>query len=236
VPPTTHVQEVTNDDLQVPHVHVVEPRTKGGKRWKDLTIVELRTWLGILIMMEIKREPSKRNYWSQSELLQCQVIPRVMLYRRWEEIMRCLHLVVNASVVRDSKQPGYDKIAKCHWLVTAFRKHSRELYYMGEFLTVDELIVPYKGRYCRIRQFLQNKPIGFGIKIWALCDSQSRYCSDIIVYEGKGSTAGEEGMGHQVVTSLYLGLENRWHTIVCDNLFSSPRLFHDLMANGFWAT
>jgi hypothetical protein len=43
-------------------------------------------------------------------------------------------------------------------------------------------------------------------------------------------------MGHQVVTSLCLGLENRWHTIVCDNLFSSPSLFHDLMANRFWAT
>jgi hypothetical protein len=65
--------------------------------------------------------------------------------RRWEEITRCLHLIDNGNVVRDSKQLGYDKIAKCRWLVTAFRERSRELYNMGEFLTIDELIAPYKG-------------------------------------------------------------------------------------------
>jgi hypothetical protein len=56
------------------------PRTKGGKRWKDITIVDLKAWIGILIYMGIKKEPCRRNYWSKCELLQCQVIPKVMTY------------------------------------------------------------------------------------------------------------------------------------------------------------
>jgi hypothetical protein len=44
---------------------VVPPRqrkTKGGSMWKDLTIVELRAWIGILVYMDIKKEPARRHY------------------------------------------------------------------------------------------------------------------------------------------------------------------------------
>jgi hypothetical protein len=115
--------------------------------------------------MGIKREPCRRNYWSKCHLLHCAVIPKVMSCRRWEAITRCLHLVDNDTVVRDCTQPGYDRIAKWRGIVEVFAHRSRELYNPGEIMTVDELIISYKGRYCRIRQFLRNKPIQFGIKV-----------------------------------------------------------------------
>jgi hypothetical protein len=77
-----------------------------------VTIVELRAWIRILIYMGIKKQPARKHYWSRCELLQYKVIPKVMSYRRWESIQRCLHLIDNATVVRDCKLPGYDKIAK----------------------------------------------------------------------------------------------------------------------------
>ena len=59
---------------------------------------------------------------------------------------------------------------------------------------------------------------------------------DTKVYEGAGTGMEDgEGLGYQVVTTQLQGLEHRNHTLVCDNLFSSPRLFHDLMADGIWA-
>jgi hypothetical protein len=120
--------------------------------------------------------------------------------------------------------------------LSAFHKRAQELYNSQEMLTVDEMIVPYKGRYCKIRQFLQNKPIRFGIKIWAMADLESRYVTDVVVYEEKGISIEDEGRDHEVVTNLCCGLEQHWHTLVCDKLFNSPRLFHDLMLDGFWAT
>jgi hypothetical protein len=114
-------------------------------------VVELRAWIGILIYMGIKKQPARRHYWSRCELLRCKVIPTVISCRMWESIQRCLHLVDNTRVVRDCKLHGYDKIAKMRWLVDAFRQRACKLYNPYSMLTVDEMIVPYKGRYCKIQ-------------------------------------------------------------------------------------
>jgi hypothetical protein len=186
--------------------------------------------------MGIKKEPARQHYWSKSEFLKCSVITKVMSCRRWEAITRCVHLVDNAKVIRDNRQPGYDKLAKCRWFVEAFNKKATELYNHESYITIDECIIPYKGKYCDIRMFLRNKPIRFSIKVWCAASSKSWYVSNMQVYMEKGTQMYKEGMGYEVVTSLVRGLENRWHTIVCDNLFTSSRLFHDLFADGFWAT
>jgi hypothetical protein len=59
----------------------------------------------------------------------------------------------------------------------------------------------------------------------------------VSIYEEKGSVANsEEGFMYDVVMNLIKGLDHKWHTICMDNLFSSPRLFHDMLLRGFWAT
>jgi hypothetical protein len=109
-------KEPMQEDL-VPMEATVQ--TKGGPLWYDLTLVELQGWLGILIYMDIKCEPARHNYSSNSELPQCQIILRVMTCKRWEAILHCLHLVDNSQIVRDTKHPQYDKIAKTRWLIDA---------------------------------------------------------------------------------------------------------------------
>jgi hypothetical protein len=103
---------------------VAPPKTKGGRGWKNLTVMELRAYIGILIYMGIKKEPCRRNYWNKCHLLHCAVIPKVMSCRRWEAITRCLHLVDNDTVVRDCTQPSYDRIAKCWGIVEVFARRS----------------------------------------------------------------------------------------------------------------
>ena len=124
--------------------------TKGGPLWYDITLVELWGWFGILIYMGTKREPIRRNYWRNYELLQCQIIPKVMTCKRWKAILRCLHLVHNSQIVRDTKHPQYDKIVKTWWFIDAWMKHSKELYNHEDRITVDELFIPYKDKYCNI--------------------------------------------------------------------------------------
>ena len=145
-------------------------------------------------------------------------------------------MVDNSLVVHDSKLPRYDKLAKVRWFVDAFHERTRELYNSYEMLTINKMIVPCKCRYCSIWQFLRNKPIRFGIKIWAMVDLLSKYVIDVAIYEGKGTTMGEKGMEYEVVRNLTHSLEQRWHMIICNNLFTSPRLFHNLMLDGSWAT
>jgi hypothetical protein len=43
------------------------------------------------------------------------------------------------------------------------------------------------------------------------------------------------GAGVAVVNRLTAGLDNMYHTLVCDNFFTSPALFHNLLRRGMYA-
>jgi hypothetical protein len=96
---------------------------------------------------------------------------------RFEAILRCVHLVNNEELVTDQGAPGYDKLAKVRWLIEEFARISQALYNAKRICTIDEIMIPYKGRYCAIRQYMKSKPVRFGIKLWALGSNQSRYAS-----------------------------------------------------------
>ena len=141
----------------LPPVENEVPRTKGGPTWKDVNRSDIRGWLGICILMGCKRLPNVRQYWMRSQpFLYCQLILSIMSLGRWEQIMRCLHLVDNNSIVRDVNDPRFDRIVKTRWLVEMFVKVSKEIYNLEREITVDECVIPYKGRYCFIRQFMGN--------------------------------------------------------------------------------
>jgi hypothetical protein len=216
---------------------VVQQKTNGRKDWVPITVEELEAWIGILFIMGVKKEPQRRNYWQNAdEVLRDPIIPRVMSLRRWEAINRCIHLVDNCQVQANPTLPGFDMLAKLRWLLDYFSRRSQELYHPERVITVDEIVVPYKGKYARIIQFMKDKPHRFGLKIWCVCSSLSRFVLKIEVYEGVGTSSGEQGLGYHVTMRLLEGYEGRGHTIVVDNFFASVRLFHDLMVKGFWAT
>jgi hypothetical protein len=104
--------------------------------------------------------------------------------------MRCLHLVDNNTIVRDVSDPLFDRIAKTRWLVEMFVNISRNIYNLEREITVDECVIPYKGRYCFIRQFMPDKPVRFGIKVWLLASSKSRFVWQMVVYFGEGTGTG----------------------------------------------
>ena len=213
------------------------PRTKGGPTWKDVNRSDIRGWLGICILMGCKRLPSVRQYWMRGQpFLYCSLISSIMSLGRWEQIMRCLHLVDNNTIVRDASDPRFDRIAKTRWLVEMFVNVSRDIYYLGREITVDECVIPYKGRYCFIRQFMPDKPVRFGIKVWLLASSKSRFVWQMEVYFGEGTGAGPHGLGYHVVKRMVKGLENWGHCLVIDNFFASVNLFEELMCKGMWAT
>jgi hypothetical protein len=114
-----------------------------------------------------------------------------------------------------------DKIAKTRWPKEHFVTTAQQLYHMEPTICVDELIIPYKGKYCSNHQFMRNKPTHFGLKLWCLASSTSRYVYNLEVYFGKGTGMGPHGLGHAVVTWLTSGLENLGYIVILDNLFSS---------------
>jgi hypothetical protein len=215
-----------------------ESGTLGGPKWVYLTVSELKSWFAIVILMGLKKIPNQRLHWSSTDMFHSREISSIMCRRRFEDILRCIHLVDNDHITTNKDEPSYSKIAKCEWLVREHNALYSQYWQPEQNLTIDEMMVKYCGKYSPIRQYMKAKPTQYGIKIWCLANSVSKYVQKMEVYCGKSEECeGEDqNTGYKVVTSLVSGLEHVGHVITCDNWFTSPILFWDLLKLGFRAT
>ena len=114
---------------------------------------------------------------------------------------------------------------------------------LGEFLIIDEMMVCYKGMYCPAHQYISKKPEKWGIKIWCLVDSQSKYVYNFDIYCGRnmeqqvlvGGGKGEFTVAHGVVTQWCSGLDYLGHYLTMYNFFSSIPLFVELASKEIYA-
>ena len=93
-------------------------------------------------------------------------------------------------------------------------------------------MVRYFGHHY-LKQFMRGKLIRFGFKQWALCCSQTGYCYQMQVYEGKSLETGNEwavtGLGASVVLQMVSILETpSVHKIYFDNFFTGFALMKHL--------
>jgi hypothetical protein len=194
---------------------------------------------GVCILMGLKKLSSYRLHWSKKLLWRTPEIARALTRKRFEAIVRCLHLVDNDEVVTDKTQPDYSLIAKIEWLVKEHNSLYAKHWHPEQNLIVDEMMVRYMGKRSPIRQYLKNKPCQYGLKCWALANAISKFVQKLEVYCGKEESlnAKDEALvGYKVVMRLLEGLEVKGHIVTCDNFFTSPKLFWDLMLKGIDAT
>ena len=77
-----------------------------------------------------------------------------------------------------------DKLHKICYILNNVRRNFQDEYVPHEHVTVDEAMVPFKGR-LGFKQFMKDKPVKFGIKLWVLADAVTAYCYNAEVYTGK---------------------------------------------------
>ena len=94
-------------------------------------------------------------------------------------------------------------------------------------------MVPFKGR-SSIKQYLPNKPIKRGFKVWVRADSVNGFVCDLDVYTGKENTATTP-LGFKVIEHLSRALVGGHFHLYCDNFFSSLPLFDSLLSDGIYA-
>ena len=115
------------------------------------------------------------------------------------------------------------------------KRKCRELYQPLQQLSVDERMVKSKVR-TRFRQYMKDKPSKWGFKYWVLSDP-SAYTIDFNLYYGAAqSERSDQGLGFEIVTNLVENYRNQNYEVYCDNFYSSPVLFHELLKNGIRAT
>lgn len=107
-------------------------------------------------------------------------------------------------------------------------------------------MVKYFGHF-GIKQCIRNKPIRFGIKLWAIC-SNSGYIFDLDIYTGKSGKENNNllknvALGSKVVLKMLRQLLTsvptehlKTYEIIFDNYFTSPDLMIHLKKVGLLAT
>ena len=180
---------------------------------------ELSNFIGMVMAMSVYGLPATRMYWGGETR-----IPRiadVMPCKRFEEIKRYLHFNNNADLDPDTP----DKLFKIRPFYESIVGVFRTLP-MGEHLSIDEQIVPFKGR-SSLKQYNPMKPKKWGYKIFVLSDSQglvhdmSIYDGHLLPVHGKTDIGGSGNIVLQLAETIP---KHKGHKIIYDNWFTGLNL------------
>lgn len=142
---------------------------KKSKNWSNVTVDELKVFIGCLVVMGIHKLPALKNYWSSDPFLRVDSVASVMTANRFKKIVENIHC--NNNETQQSKNhPNYDKLHKVKPLVELLNETIRKIYKPSDIVTVDESMIPFKGRYV-LKQYMPKKPVKWGYKVWCLADA-----------------------------------------------------------------
>ncbi|KRX23797.1 PiggyBac transposable element-derived protein 3 [Trichinella nelsoni] len=132
------------------------------------TEAEIEVFTGMLIVMGITKMPRYRMYWANQTRFDA--VANCMSRNRFETLLRFLHFNDDDKVIMDRNYPMYDRFYKVRPLLENIRKTCLEET-PGELQSVDEHIIPYKGR-CKMNIHLHynpKRPCKWGLKLFARC-------------------------------------------------------------------
>jgi hypothetical protein len=122
----------------------------GGGEWINTSVAEIKAFLAIHLYMDMKRQPNVKSYWSNLEgsFFHCGTISNIMTRDRFMELKRCLHITNPTTYEHIQKgDPSYDKLRQVRWFVDFIRDACMREWSLGKFVTIDEMMVKYKGSY-----------------------------------------------------------------------------------------
>jgi hypothetical protein len=164
-------------------------------KWKELDYIELEAFLGLLIQAgaEFSHHQSLLELWDISRSRP--IYHATMSMERFKHLLRFLRF--------DDRQRRNksDRLAAIRYVFESFTKQLARHFIPSENITIDEQLVPFRGRCCFI-QYMPNKPAKYGIKFWTLCDVKSRYVLALELYAGKVGNTVQRNISTNVVLNL----------------------------------
>lgn len=158
------------------------------------------------------------------------------IFRSTMSLKRFMFLLIalrfDSISTRDARK--CDKFCHIREIFETFIQNCKNCYIPGESLTIDEMLVGFRGR-CSFRVYMKSKPNKYGLKIICLCDAKTHYLLNAFVYTGKSDNLQPNPRKLSVPTLSVLELiepvkySNR--NITADNWFTSIELIEELRKN-----
>ena len=188
--------------------------------WRELTLTEMKTFVGSLLTMGIVKLPNLRMYWNtQTRLFANSGIHDIITFQRFQDIYSCLCL-------RDPAFDSDDKLCKIEPLQMSIIFNSQFYYRPKQFLSLDESMIPFLGR-SSLKVFMPLKPVKYGLKAYVLCESTTGFVVNWCLHTGRKKNK-ENSAIYNIVMRLVDGCEGEDYTLFMDRYYSTLRLFIDL--------
>lgn len=200
---------------------------KNNEQWSEMDRSEFYVFLALNMLMARNRKLTVHEYWSTDPLMYSPIFGQHMSRDRFANIYRFLHFCNNDEVA------STDRLCKLRNVLEKIKEKFKSIFYPFEHLVIDESLVLFKGRLV-FKQYIKSKRHRFGIKLYVLCDCETGYALDFIVYIGKDTDLHNDANPHlgitgAVVVQLLTPYLNKGHSLYTDNFYSSPSLSQFLL-------
>lgn len=189
-------------------------------KWKDVTVVELKKMLGLLLLMGRVRKDTRDEYWSTEKTIQTPIFAEVMSRDRFRQIWYAWHFSNNDD--RDDR----DRLKKIRPIISYFLPKFQEVYKPERELSLDESIMPWRGR-LSFKVYNASKITKYGLLIRMVCEARTGYICNFRMYCGEGSRLQE------TILNLLEPYSNLWHHIYMDNYYNSVATCELLLQHSF---
>lgn len=194
------------------------------QNWSPTDANEIRCFFGLLLLIGVYKgkNSSISELWSKSDGRP--IFNSAMPRDRFYMLLRCIRFDIRAN------RNTLDKFAPIRNIFERIVTKFRSSFQAGANVTVDEQLVTFRGR-CAFKMYLPSKPGKYGMKLWALVDSDTSYCLNLQPYLGR---IGERDVGQsrRVVLELTDFISGTGRHITADNFFTSLELSRALLGRG----
>ena len=196
---------------------------KNPDEWAPVDLCEIRGIVGLLYLIGVYRSQheSLRSLWSSGPSGRA-IFPASFGRNRFEQ------LVANLRFDSREDRNTDDKFAPFRRMWEQFVENCRKCYVVSAFVTVDEQLIPFRGR-CSFKQYMPSKPDKYGMKLFLLCDCLTGYTFNGKPYLGRQGNQRNVGLASDVVKILSSPLHFSGINITTDNWFTSSQLAADLL-------
>jgi len=198
------------------------------RRCTETSRSEIMALLGLLYLIGTRKghHANVRELWTADDT-GIQILRACMSCDRFLFLLRCIRF--DDLHTRPGRRQT-DKLAPIRNILDIFVKNCQQCYNTSEFTTIDEMLHPFRGR-CSFIRYMPNKPAKYGVKIFAICDAMTFYCSSLEIYCGKQPPGSYDvrNTPTDIVKRLVSPIENSNKNVTTDNLYTNIPLLHYLL-------
>ncbi|XP_039503935.1 piggyBac transposable element-derived protein 4-like [Pimephales promelas] len=208
-------------------------RIKAGRKfvWKTLTTQEFYIFMAIILYTGLVQVHLRSDYWRKAWPYNFHFPSEKMSRSRFEAILWSLHLSnpeEDEENERKRNTDQYDRLFKIKPLYTEIVTACQANFHPYKNICIDERMVASKAR-SSMKQYMKDKPIKWGYKLFVLADASTAYTWNFFVYSGKKMVTTGQGLSYTSVMDLLpFPLLGSGYNLFVDNFYSSPALFLDL--------